>query len=245
MERKQNVVVVKAKRQTKRPSKQNKGSQRPITSVTGLSAHDALRFAQPLFSPRFKKNLFYYEDGLNRTSTTGVTNSYFFSANGIYDPNVTGTGHQPMGFDQMMSMYLQYTVLSAKLTLNFQNWSAANAYCGVILYLNPDTTQNDHSLLIENGLAVWKQVYPINIYGSLGILNLDCNIPAYFARNTNKRELVDDVTLSGTAAANPTEQVYFGICPFDPAGSATVQMIFNVTIEYEVIFWEPRKLTQS
>jgi len=74
-----------------------------------------------LFPPKFKKRLVYSETSLTVASTSGSSNSYFFSANGLFDPNTTGTGHQPMGFDQMMLMYEQYTVFASKITVEFIN----------------------------------------------------------------------------------------------------------------------------
>jgi len=204
------------------------------------------RFNVPLFPPRFKKNLVYSEVALSQASTAGSSASYFFSANGLFDPNITGGGHQPMGFDQMMLMYEQYTVLSSKITVQAINSSGANIFNNFGIYLNPDTTSIVvPSRLLENGLIVWKTLMPINLIGSYAALNLDCNIATYMGRTKNKRELVDDVNLFGTVAANPTEQVYFGILVYDPTLVNATSIDFTVVIEYETIFWEPKKLTQS
>ncbi len=190
--------------------------------------------------------LMYCENALTVTSNTGLVASYFFSANGVYDPNVTGTGHQPMGFDEMMLMYEQYTVVSSKITVHYINGSGAGIYGAAVLYLSPDTTSiTSFSRLQENGFLAWKALYPISVPGSQTVLNLDCNIPTYFGRNRSKRAIVDDDQLAGNIAANPAEQVYFVVGAVDAAGTNTVQLSFSVEIEYEVIFWEPKKLTQS
>jgi len=151
-----------------------------------------------------------------------------------------------MGFDEMMSMYEQYTVLSSKISVHFINGSAAGVYGAAVLYLSPDTTSiTAFSRLQENGFLVWKSLYPISVVGSQTILSMDCDIPTYFGRNRNKRAIVDDAQLAGAAGSNPSEQVYFTVAAVDAAGTNTVNMSFSVELEFEVIFWEPKKLTQS
>jgi hypothetical protein len=217
------------------------------TESKGESAMVAIRHITPLFPTRFRQELVYVENGLVATSGAGgIAGSYFFSANGLYDPNATGTGHQPLGFDQMMLMYEQYTVFASRISVRAINGSASNVQGGFGLYLNPDTTNiTTISQIMENGLITWTTLTPISVYGSHATLNLNCDISSYFGRNKNQRELVEDVTLSGTAAGNPTEQVYFGLVSFDPVGGNVVSIDIIVTIIYDVFFWEPRKLTQS
>jgi hypothetical protein len=233
------------KSRTMRSRRKNR-QEKPATAPSARSAHADLRFRTPLFPPRFRKRLMYCENALTVTSNTGLVASYFFAANGLYDPNVTGTGHQPMGFDEMMSMYEQYTVLSSKITVHYINGSGVGVYGAAILYLSPDTSSiTAFSRLQENGFLVWKALYPISVVGSQCQLSMDCDIPTYFGRNRDKRAIVDDAQLAGAAASNPAELVYFTVAAVDAAGANTVQLSFSVEIEYEVIFWEPRKLTQS
>ncbi len=42
------------------------------------------------------------------TSYTG--SEYVFRLNSLYDPDLTGTGHQPYGFDQFAALYSRYKV---------------------------------------------------------------------------------------------------------------------------------------
>lgn len=45
-----------------------------------------------------------------------ATAEHSFRCNNIYDPDATGTGHQPRFFDALAEIYGQYTVLGSKMT---------------------------------------------------------------------------------------------------------------------------------
>jgi hypothetical protein len=77
----------------------------------------------PLFPARTVKNL-RYATNFQLTVSGGAVASYVFAANGLFDPDITGTGHQPMGFDQMMVQYNHYCVMAAKIKVVFKSISA-------------------------------------------------------------------------------------------------------------------------
>jgi hypothetical protein len=227
--------------------KSNFRHQGAPTEHKGQTAHRELITMTPLFPSRVKQTLVYVENGLVATSGAGgIAGSYFFSANGMFDPNITGTGHQPLGFDQMMLMYNHYTVFASKISVRGINGSAANVAGGFGVYLSPDTTNiTTISQIMENGLITWTTLLPISVYGSHVTLNLDCDVSSFYGRDKNSKELMEDANLFGTAAANPNDQVYFGLVCFDAVGGNVISVDIIVEIVYECFFWEPRKLTQS
>ncbi len=171
--------------------------------------------------------------------------SHFFSANGAFDPDITGVGHQVMGFDQMMSFYEQYTVVFATATatcIGEENMRAA-------LYLSPDTTSiTDPIRLMENGLiTTCVHAGTVTQVGTRPKpLTLACDVRKYFGRRT-QQELLDDNSLVGTAAANPTEQVYFAVTAWCGHNLPAIakNLYFDILIEYDVVYWEPKKQSVS
>ncbi len=219
-----------------------------VAPFAGPSAKADTVFRMPLFQDSKRVTLRYVEDVLSVTGTTGAVGGYVFSANGLFDPNITGTGHQPMGFDQMMLLYEQATVIASKISFTVYNASSAGVHGLVCAYLSPDTTVlTSFARTLENGTAKYKLLAPINTPGSfVENLSLACDIRTYFGRSRSIPELISDVTLCNTSAANPTEQVYYILIANDAlTGTNTVVLDFIVNIEYDVVFWEPRKLTQS
>jgi len=65
-----------------------------------------------------------YTETLTFSVTTGSISSQTFFGNGLYDPDVTGTGGQPSWFDQLALIYTQYVVLGASILTTVKGGSA-------------------------------------------------------------------------------------------------------------------------
>lgn len=190
---------------------------------------------------RFGK-LPYNDAGLALAAGAGVSNSYVFTANGLFDPNITGAGHQPMGFDQLMLFYEHYTVTKCKLTVNFINTSAADVACVGIL-IAPDTTiVTDVAQLNENGLLAKKYLNFKGVDGSIGSVSVSADI----SKINGKKDVKSEDDFRGDVANNPVEQTYFHIFAYNPTvPGGTSAVSFDVVLEYEAIFTEPRKMIKS
>jgi len=195
----------------------------------------------PLFPARSKRMLLRYADTFSLTSTTGAVASYVFSANGLYDPNITGTGHQPMGFDQMMVSYEHYCVLGARIRINARCGSVTNTFPTVAVSLSAAATPITNSQQItECGNAVLQFLYPQGIYGGMRTVENAIDIAKFGGVN----DVLDNPEFRGDIATNPTEQMYFHVQTFDTE-LITCATSIDVVIEYEAVFTEPRQLSQS
>lgn len=206
----------------------------------------------PLFAIRKRqRSMLYYESGLSidPPATGNASPPYIYSANGMFDPNVTSTGHQPLGFDQMMQLYDQYTVVNSSITVNF---IFSDSPVRVAVMLSPDNTAfTNPAQIMENGLVKTMALTGLSSRNSntnlrVPQLKLGCNVASYFGRKT-LNELLDDTSLTGTVAANPLEQVYFEIYAWqlNSDGSDAGTVAFDILLDYDVIFWEPKKLIES
>jgi len=184
--------------------------------------------------------LFYYDYGHEMTSTAASVSRYRIRANDLFDPDQSGTGHQPMGFDEAMKYYDQFTVIKSKITVRFVAESASvPMVCGV--KLNDDTTNETNTTdIIENGLN--RTVMLVGTGGGPNQVRqvvLGCDVAKYFGRPSG-RNIIDDPNLFGTAAASPTEEAYYQIFSYAAVNTTTVTCGFDFLVEYDAVFWEPR-----
>jgi len=195
----------------------------------------------PLFAPRARKVL-RYSDIFGMGATSGaITLTQIFRANDLYDPDYSSTGHQPMGFDQMMVFYNHFTVTRAKLTCNFSN--TASSTPTVCVRVDGDlTAQTVYSRILELGNCVTEILEYKGTMGSSKQLTMEIDVAKL--QGVTQKTILADANLRGSASASPTEITYIHVTCWDPTGvtsSATCQF----TLEQEAVFYEPRDITQS
>lgn len=181
-----------------------------------------------------------YNDGFSVDPPSGGISRFVLSCNGLYDPDVSGTGHQPRGFDQIMPLYDHYVVVGAEIRCMFVNASSAiNDQNIVGIALKDTPTQsvllNDY---LETGYVRSKmcssQDTPVTI-------TYKCNPNKFLGRS----KPLSDPDLKGSALANPVEQAYFhGFAGSAIAGDGGLVQV-NFTVDYIVVFIEPKNPAQS
>lgn len=92
--------------------KSRNGSVKKPGRVTGLSKTDYG------FPDRLRTKL-HYCDVVQLTASAGSPGIWQFRLNSLYDPDLTGVGHQPQWYDQLSAVYQYYQVLGAKITVTF------------------------------------------------------------------------------------------------------------------------------
>lgn len=202
---------------------------------TGLSIR-----SMPLFGQRTRRVIQYADNFISITSGAGTAGGYVFSANGAYDPNITGTGHQPMGFDQMMLFYNHYVVTRSRIRVQFA--ATTTAQPNVALAVSGSSTLLTTSTqILEVGRCSTLWATGSNVANSHGSLQASCNLRLFQGVNN----VVDDPDMRGDSASNPAEQVYYIIYVWNPIDSTVTSASVQVFIEYDTVFQEPRTATQS
>lgn len=227
---------------------QNSYERSQPTATSIRNAEQVALYKTPLWpASKLIKNQLYYDSNFTLSGITGLMATHVFSANGLYDPDITTTGHQPIGFDQMMLSYEHYSVIRSKITIGFVNNSSYAVRAGI--YLSPDNTPiTDPRQLMENGLV--KHVIldakggastDPGVSGRVKTVTLDCDVRKYFGKQRYSQLL--EPQYSGSVSSDPVEGVYFMVFAYSShTGVATSQVLFDATLSYDTIYTEPRKL---
>jgi len=165
--------------------------------------------------------------------------TYTFSANGLYDVDISGTGHQPLGFDQLMAMYNRYTVIVSDITCKFNSddTQTSTSYWFCLRKITSNETPTSFAEAVETPSSNW------------GGYNVASG-PLILKQKFNRRLDHPGVTYSddfefGTGAQNPTNATFYQIVGQGSGSSNPGIVQMYCEIKYKVIFHDPKVLSLS
>lgn len=136
----------------------------------------------------------------------GIT--YAYSLNSLFDPNATGTGNQPVGFDEISAIYGQYRVLRCSVRITFMNASTTvSAICGAFATYQPTAPANPDAWVCQP----YGKTDRIEAMGGMSsrVVEMDLDIPAVLG--VTKQQYASDMDYVGTPSGSPTRQAYLMI----------------------------------
>ncbi len=168
--------------------------------------------------PPYTNLSFRYADRITiDAGGSGAVALYQFSTNGMYDPDTTGTGHQPLGFDQWLGtststgLYNHYCVYKSKINVKACSQAADGTGQFILLLgISDDTTVSlDANALMEN--PTYKHVVGGSIGSGKDIVSLSHSFDSSNYFGISQTALYADPTLQGNNGNNPSEQAHFSI----------------------------------
>lgn len=182
---------------------------------------------QPI--PKQLFNRLKYAETVNVAIGVSGLGSYIFSCNGMYDPNTTGGGHQPMYFDQWSAMYNHYTVLKSTMKATV----VANTTGATIFSLGQD---DDTTINAANSYTIWERPgYQTKVVNAPVEPSGTSLWSKWDAKKVFGADPQSDPSLQGSATSNPTEQTFY-VLYFDATPSTYVTVL--VEIWYDVVWDE-------
>lgn len=181
-----------------------------------------------------------YNETISMNPATGVVQAYSYRANSCFDPNQTGTGHQPMGFDSWANIYNHYIVLGSKIKATFHpvNAGAASSCFGIRLDDDGSSSSTYVTDYVESGkckYAIQPDSYTIQHPRTL-------KHTFSSAKWFGVRDLIDNKhDLGALVNANPQDIASYVLFvgPVDESSDLGAWQI-TVTIDYIVQFSEPK-----
>lgn len=165
-----------------------------------------------------------YATYLTLTSSTGSRAINVFAANGIFDPDITQTGHQPMYRDNYAALYDQYVVLGSKITATFAPVVANTSMIVGIVGDDDSTISTNQETLMEQNNGVCSMIAGSGSETKTLVQTFEpCFNFGVDAKN--------DGSSQTNIGSNPTELFCFGV--WATAGDVTASANCNVKIEIE------------
>jgi len=182
--------------------------------------------------PPIISNTLVYGEKFTLTTGSGI-GTYLFSCNGLYDPNITGTGHQPLYFDQLSELYDHYRVVSSKITITVNTSPTYDVNYGVFIDDDATPQVGNVNTALERTQPRHTKSVSLNDSGYFQPIVMYWNAKTAFGiDNIMTRE-----NLAGNAGANPSETQNF--CFWIDNGVVSAPFPCRVQIEYNVI-WNER-----
>lgn len=187
-------------------------------------------------TPLTKKVVLKYGSFKSLEALSGIQ-TVRFHMNGLYDPDQTGAGHQPMGFDQYMAFYEKYTVHASKIEVE-----AISRSVNTTTFVSVGAIPTGHSTYVDIDTIVES---PNTAYGLLGgyqrnkiKLSSYVNLQKYFGEPLNEDKY------EGDTSANPLKTALWDITAIDPTlNSLAVDLVIEIT--YYCTLKEPVELYPS
>lgn len=174
-----------------------------------------------------------YETFLLLSNSTAKGN-YTFRGNSVYDPDYTGTGHQPRTFDTYSEMYGKFRVLSTRIYAEGINITAG---IPVVFAINANT--DVYSFTSLEDVAELPNTRVSNI------LPVSSRLPQKLCMNISTQKILGlspaekwDEDYSCTPAANPSNIWYYNIFYISTDTGTTCNLELRVRLEYRVVCYD-------
>lgn len=170
--------------------------------------------------------------------TGSLTGQYSFNMNSLFDPNRTGIGHQPYGYDTLATLYNRYRVVSCGWRIQLAG-DASSAFVLTSLPANEIVTSTSISEMRENPRCKYIQQNP----GSAALtLHGKCSLPSLMGRT--KSQYMSDDRYSANVGVSPAELAILNLQTANTA-DGIVGTKLQVLLEFTVEWFDIKNLAQS
>jgi hypothetical protein len=195
-----------------------------------------VRFPGLMMPDRFVTKLKYAETF--RLLNAAATGQQIFRGNSCYDPDQTGVGGQPMGFDQFAIFYNKYRVRASTLTFNLIRTSES-----VRITITPS---NSFSVPASVATALENPYNRlIDISSSISNFSNSTRMPTYKIWGVDPTTVSSEDNFAATVTADPTNvwAWVLNVATYD--GIATATLWVDLAVIYEVEFFDRYPIARS
>lgn len=221
--------MAQSKSSKRRSNRKSKKSKQRTTNVN--------KSLQPIASRYICKTKY-----ATTIATSSGIGQYIFNLNSLFDPDRTGIGHQPYGYDTLSTMYNRYRVISCSYRVN---QSSASTGTPVVIGAMPSNDQlivfTNMGEMIENPRAKYVAQ---NVGGGVTYLTGNSYIPALMGRN--KAQYMADDQYGSVVTGSPGELALLYLQTFNGFDGTNLGGIgLHVVLEFVVEWYDVKHQIQS
>jgi hypothetical protein len=156
-----------------------------------------------------------------------------YNLNSVFDPENSGVGHQPRGFDVLAGLYNKYRVHKCRSRIEVRQ-RAAHGLAGILLPNNSSTALTTADLPMEQSRSTRIPLTGASQPVTLVDVMYDC---AQVLGQTRAQYMANEDT-SALVTANPTEGVFSHVFLWQPDSATVLDCEFVHYLTYEVEFFD-------
>lgn len=195
-------------------------------------------------SPGFSDSMFVrlkYSEDIHINDGVSASKLYTYRGNSLFDPNLTGVGHQPMYFDQYALIYEKYRVMGAKISIRAINGTSSVAQYLILEAGTDQNLSNNVTRLLEQSRSSISRIVPAYSQS-----------PTYIKRYTSTRKAcgltksqIYDADFGADTTGSPQQLWYFNIIAAAIDSLSPADLYLMVSITYYCQFYDRKIQDQS
>jgi len=195
------------------------------------------------WSQPFRTTLKYSDVQVQATTVGAGFVTHVLQPNSVYDPDVTGTGHQPLRFDQLAAMFNQYRVRSARIRAVYSVGDVSTTTSAIGPWRCTLTKSKTNSTLPGLGSDPYTAA---EMEGSTSNI-LTTQTPVTLYNTYTWKELgINNIEEANTAVtASPAIAFYWISSVYNQGNVAATNILFNFDIEFDCEFVNPKTIATS
>lgn len=191
----------------------------------------------------FQRVTLIYCDIRNLTSVSGAGARWLYRANSVFDPDYTGTGDQPSGFDQYAALYRHYAVIGSKCTVIAtadSDFKAASFQTDPVVSLRLDEFTTVPGSL-EDELMQPGCKFRVCARGSSADRDTALVQKYDAAKYWGVKSIMDRSNSQAQVSANPNDSMYYHVAMNSHNQTSSTDVGVLIRIMYDTIFFDAQK----
>lgn len=220
---------------TKNSKRGNKGNNGALIRYPPLTKPYRLTCSKGLCAPDEFRTTLRYSRQFTINIAAGVAQSYLFRGNGPFDPDQTGTGGQPNGYDQWSAFYTSQVTLGSKIVVKPLMYPVAGETGEVVVApivgSGAVSVTTDINNLKSGKYAKWDTITPFTQTSVTSVMSS----AEILGKSLNAIE--NDDTFGSNIGALPITPWDWEIAVNMTGATSTGPIIVIVEVDYDILFW--------